>query len=204
MKENKFHSIPYRFPNSLMIHNRHPWCHSPCRKGSYSRPPRRHHSSSSRLPTSRSHRKLVPGQYCRGSGIHRTSTPGCSGHNNLPVKVKSLSFGKRQHLLCSSYWHRYLQISWTEFFYASFEKQELKVCDYLQRHVWPRGGEFHWRYSDPYGLLSLSCLFPLHQVPALKSAAEASAEVGFWWVHHLKDFPTTTDLDSLQMWSGYW
>lgn len=103
MKENKFHSIPYRFPNSLMIHNRHPWCHSPCRKGSYSRPPRRHHSSSSRLPTSRSHRKLVPGQYCRGSGIHRTSTPGCSGHNNLHFQLWGDSMGeKKKHKITSS------------------------------------------------------------------------------------------------------
>lgn len=174
MKENKFHSIPCRFPSSLMIHNRHPWCHSPYHKGSYSHPPSHLHSNSSRLLRCRCHKTLVPGQYCKGSGIRRTSKPGYSGRNNL--QVKSLSFGKRQHLLCSSYWYRCLQTSWTEFFYAFFAKQVLKVCDYLQIRVWPHG-EFHFHCSDLCGH-SLSCLFPHHSTPVLKSEAEASAEVG--------------------------
>lgn len=88
MKENRCHSIPYRFLDSLRIHNRHPWFHSPCRKGSCSHRPSRRHSNSSRLRRCRRHRKLVPGQYCRGSGIHRTSRPGYSGHNSLQSQAR--------------------------------------------------------------------------------------------------------------------
>lgn len=199
MKENKSHSIPYRFPNSLMIHNRRPWCHSPCHKGSYSHRPFPLRSSSSRLLRHRRHRKLVPGQCCRGSGIHRTSRPGYSGHSNL--QVRSLAFGKRLHLLYSSYWYHYLQTSWTEFFYAFFEKQVLKVFDYPQTHVWLHG-EFHFHCSDFCGS-SLSCLCLPHWVLVLKSEAEASAEVGFWWVHPLNNFPKWTGLASLHVWSSY-
>lgn len=198
MKENKFHSTPYRFPGSLMIHNRHPWCHNPCHKGSDSHLPFHLHSNSSRLLRCRCHTKLVPGQYCRGSGIHRTGRPGYSGHSSL--QVKSPSFGKRQHLLYSSYWCHCLQTSWSEFFYAFFEKRVLKVFDSLQIHVWPRGG-FHCHCSD-LGGHSLSCLFPPH-FPVLQFEAEASAEVGFWWVHHPNNFPKWTGLASLHVWSSY-
>lgn len=199
MKENKFHSIPYRFPNSPMIHNKHPWCHNPCHMGSYSHPPFRLHSNSSRLLRCRCHRKLGPGQYCRGWGIHRTSRPGYSGHSNL--QVKSLSFGKRQHLLYSSYWYRCLQTSWTEFFYAFCEKQVLKVFDYLQIRVWPHG-EFHSHCSDLCGR-SLSCWFPPRLVPLSMSEAEASAGVGFVWVRHPNNFPKRAGLASLHVRSSY-
>lgn len=200
MKESRCHSIPYRFLNSPRIHNRHPWCHSPCHKGSCSHHPSRRHSNSSRLRRCRCHMKLVQGQYCRGSGIHRTSRPGYSGHNSLPVRKQT--FGKRQRLLYSSCWYHCLQTSWTEFFYAFSEKQELKFCGYLWVHVWLRD-EFHSHCSDSWGPHSLSCLLPPCWAPVLMSAAEAGAEVGFWWVHHLKDFPKQTGPSSVHTWSGY-
>lgn len=199
MKENKFHSIPYRFPNSLMIHNKHPWCHNPCHKGCYSHLPFRPHSSSSRLPRGRCHTKLVPGQCCRGWGIHRTGMPGYSGHSNL--RVKSLSFGKRRHWLYSSCSSRCLQTSWIEFFDAFFEKQALKVCDDPWTHVWPRD-EFHSHCSSPRGRHFLSCRVPPRWVLVLKFESGVSAEVGFWWVRYLKDFPKWTGLALLHVWSG--
>lgn len=88
MKENRCHSIPCRFLDSLTIHNRHPWCRSPCHRGSYSHHPSHRHSNSSRLRRCRCHTKLVPGQCCRGSGIHRTSMPGYSGHSSLHSQAR--------------------------------------------------------------------------------------------------------------------
>lgn len=200
MKGNRCHSIPYRFLDSLRIRNRHPWCHSPCRKGSYSHHPSRRHSNSSRLRRCRRHRKLVPGQYCRGSGIRRTSRPGYSGHNSLPGRRQT--FGKRERWLCSSYCYHCLQTSWTGFSYAFSEKQELNFCDYLWVHVWLRD-EFQFHCSDSWGPHSLSCLFPPCWTPVLLSAIEAGAEVEFWRVPHLQDFPRWTGLASVHTWNDY-
>lgn len=59
--ENKFHSIPYRFPDSQMIHNRHPPGHNPGHKGSH--PGFHLCSNSGRLLRWRCLGKLSPGQY---------------------------------------------------------------------------------------------------------------------------------------------
>lgn len=83
MMGSRSHSIPCRSPSNLKIHNTHPLCHSPYHMGSYSHPPSRPRSSSSRLPTRRCHRMLVPEQCYRGWEIHRTSKPGYSEHSNL-------------------------------------------------------------------------------------------------------------------------
>lgn len=66
MMGSRSHSIPCRSPSSLKIHNMHPLCHSPYHMGSYSHPPSRPRSNSSRLLMCRCHRMLVPEQCCRG------------------------------------------------------------------------------------------------------------------------------------------
>lgn len=83
---SRSHSIPCRSPSNQKIHNRRPWCHSPCHTGSYSHPPPRPRSNSSTLPTCRCHRTLVPEQCYRGWEIHRTSKPGYSEHSNLHMQ----------------------------------------------------------------------------------------------------------------------
>lgn len=201
MKENRCHSIPCRFLDSLTIHNRHPWCRSPCHRGSYSHHPSHRHSNSSRLRRCRCHTKLVPGQCCRGSGIHRTSMPGYSGHSSL--RVRRLLLGKRQHLLYSSYWCHCLQTSWTGFFCASSEKRGLISCDSPRTHVWLRE-EFHSHCSSLCGRHSLSCLFPPCRVPVLMSGVEADVQVGFWQVHQLKDLAKWTGPASAHTWYGHW
>lgn len=197
---SKSHSIPCKSPSNLKIHNMRPLCHSPCHRDSYSHPPPRPHSSSSRPPMCRCHRVLVPEQCYRGWEIHRTSKPGYSEHSNLQVKY--LAFGKTQSLVYSSCCCCCWQTRWTEFFCAFFLKQELKVFCCLQEHAWPRC-EFHFHYSDTRGHFG-SCHFLPHPFPVLKYLAEANVEVVFWWGHHQCDFPRRAGLVLLAGYFGYW
>lgn len=200
MTGSRSHSIPCRSLSNLKIHNRRPWCHSPCHMGSYSHPPPRPRSNSSTLPTCRCHRMLVPEQCYTGWEIHRTSKPGYSEHSNLLVRY--LAFEKTQSLFYSSCCCCCWQTRWTEFFCAFFLKQEMKAFCCLQAYAWPHC-EFHFHYSDPHGHFGF-CHFLPHSFPVLKHLAEANAEVVFWWGHHQCNFPRWTALVSLLVYFDYW
>lgn len=164
MMENKFHSIPCKFPNSLKIHSRHPLCHNPCHKDSCSHLLFLHCSNSNMLQKCRFHKKLVPVQCYRVSGTRRISTLRYSEHSNLLVKrwVSENMWSS----FCFFYFHHCSQTNWTGSSCAFFEKQELiTFCD-LQQHVWPHCG-FHWYYSDLHDHF-LSCQFLPRSVPVLK------------------------------------
>lgn len=97
MMESRSHNIPCRSPSNPKIHNMRPLCHSPYHTGSYSHPPSRPHSNSSRPPMCRCHRMLVPEQCYRGWGTRRTSKPGYSEHSNLHIyKFSSMSCMNKQ------------------------------------------------------------------------------------------------------------